>query len=293
MVSMTAGRWVVAGGVLGEVREAMREIVDSVDAEALTVAEARTAVRDFAAIERLAAAGKLLVLRRASGDADWFARETGVSYGQARATLGAADSIADVPEVESALRSGELSETQAREIGPAAAADPSAADELLDSAKNEAFGKTKKRCARVLNAATDDGERAKRVHDARSLRIWQDAAGAGRIEIKGPSPVIARFRALLEPHREAAFQQARREGRRESADAIAFDGLVRWLDAREAAPRGKRVDATRMPRSSSSSTRRRCGAVTPNAVRPARSPDLGRCPSPPHARCSATPCCGS
>jgi hypothetical protein len=231
----------VAAGVLGEVRDAMREIVDALDAEALTVAEARSAVRDFASIERLAAAGKLLALRRSSGDAAWLSQETGVSFGQARATLGAADAVGASPAVESALRSGSLSEAQVREVAPAAAADPSAAAELLASAANEAFGKLKGRCAKVLHAATDDGERARRVHAERSLRIWQDADGAGRIQITGPSPVVARFRAMLEPHREAAFNDARREGRHESADAIAFDGLVRWLDARAAeSPRRKR-----------------------------------------------------
>jgi hypothetical protein len=222
----------MAGGVLGEVRAALRAIVDALDTEALTVAEARSIVREFAAIERLAAAGKLFALRRSSGDAAWLARESGVSFGQARGVLAAADALGDVPpNVASAVRSGSLSEAQTREIAPAAAADPSAADELLTAAKDEAFGKLKQRCAKVLHAAGDDDERAKRVHAGRSLRIWQDAEGAGRIEIKGPSPVIARFRAALAPHREAAFREARRAGRRQSADAIAFDGLVRWLEA--------------------------------------------------------------
>jgi hypothetical protein len=90
-------------------------------------------------------------------------------------------------------------------------------------------------------AAGNDAERAKKIHDNRALRIWQDADGAGRIEIKGPSPVIARFRAMLQPHREAAFREARRDGRRESADAIAFDGLVHWLDARaNSTPKSRR-----------------------------------------------------
>jgi hypothetical protein len=223
----------MTGDVLGEVRAALHEVVDALDVEVLTVGEARVAVREFAAIERLAAAGRLLALRRSSGDAAWLARETGGSFGQARASLDAAAALRKVPAVEAAVRAGTLSEAQTREIAPAAAADPSATDELLDSAKNEAFGKTKQRCARVLHAAGNDEERAKRVHDGRSLRIWQDADGAGRIEVKGPSPVIARFRAALAPHREAAFQEARRAGRRESADAIAFDGLVRWLDSQE------------------------------------------------------------
>ena len=231
----------MVGDVLREMRNALHEIVGGFDTESLTDGEARVALREFAAIERLAAAGRLLALQRSSGDAGWLARETGVSFGQARASLDAAAAVGKVPAVEAALRTGRLSEAQAREIAPAAAADPSATDELLDSAKNEALGKTKQRCARVLHAAGDDADRARRVHEQRSLRIWQDADGAARIEVKGPSPVIARFRAALAPHREAAFQAARRAGRRESADAIAFDGLVRWLGTREgAAPTRRR-----------------------------------------------------
>jgi hypothetical protein len=116
----------MAGGVLREVRAALHEVVDALDVEVLTVDEARAAVREFAAIERLATAGRLLALRRSSGDAAWLARETGVSFGQARASLDAAAAVGKVPAVEAALRTGTLSEAQTREIAPAAAADPSA-----------------------------------------------------------------------------------------------------------------------------------------------------------------------
>jgi hypothetical protein len=227
--------------VLAGLRSELARLVRTLDVETMSVADAGEAIKEFAAIERLASAGKLLVTRRAAVTAEQLARETGVSYGQARSTVDAAHAVGDSPEVEQAVRSGSLSEAQAREIAPAAKADPSATKELLDSAKSEAFGKTKQRCARVRHAATSDAERAKKIHDARSLRIWQDADGAGRIEIKGPSPVIARFRALLQPHREAAFQAARRDGRRDTADAIAFDGLARWLDTKTSGvPTGKR-----------------------------------------------------
>jgi hypothetical protein len=227
--------------VLHEVRAALHEVVDALDAEVLTTGEAQAIVREFAAIERLAAAGKLLALRRSSGDARWLARESGSSFGQARAALATADALDDAPAVAAAVRSGALSEAQAREVAPAVAADPSSAEELLTSAKDEAFGTLRQRCAKVLHAAGDDEERAARVRADRSLRVWQDADGAGRIEIKGPSPVVAQFRAALAPHREAAFRDARRAGRRESADAIAFDGLVRWLAARsDTAPTRRR-----------------------------------------------------
>lgn len=164
-------------------------------------------------------------------EADWLAKQSGVSHGRARSILDAADKLGAVPEVEAAARNGELSEAQVREIAPAAAADPSATNQLLDSARNEAFGKTKEKCARVRNAAAgDDAARHQRIKDNRFLRIWQDQFGAGRLEASGAPEVIARFRAALEPFRERAFKQARAEGRKERPEAYAFDALELWLN---------------------------------------------------------------
>jgi hypothetical protein len=227
--------------VLAGLRSELARLVRTLDVETMSVADAGEAIKEFAAIERLAAAGKLLVTRRAAVTAEQLARDTGVSYGQARSTVDAAHAVGDSPEVEDAVRSGSLSESQAREIAPAAKADPSATKELLDSARNEAFGKTKQRCAKVRAAAAgNDRERDRRIHENRRLRTWQDAEGAGHLEIVGPASVIARFRAALEPHRDAAFKEARAAGRVERAETHAFDGFVRWLEAQSAAPSRRR-----------------------------------------------------
>lgn len=205
--------------MLTEIRRSLEAIVRDAD---ITCGD----LEDFAAIERLAAAGKLLALRHAAPEPAALAELTGISYGQARAAIDAASTL--TPEVEHALRSGGLSESQAREVAPAVAADPTAASTLLAAARTEAFGKLEERCAKVRHAATDEAERDRLVYERRSLRIWQDHTGAGRIDVTGPLPVIARFEALLEPHRESAF----RRGERAPAQAHAFDGFARWLDGR-------------------------------------------------------------
>lgn len=240
--------------VLSELRGELGRVVEPLDAAALAPETAVCAVRDFAAIERLAAAGKLLAVARvvdsgawkaegARSEVHWLAKETGVSFGHARSLIDAAAAVVAAPELGAAMRAGSLSESQIRELGPAMAADPTAAEELLASAKTEAFGKLKERCARVRNAAADDDERYGRIKAERSLRTFQDPSGAGRIEASGPPEVVARLRAKLEPYRELAFKQARAEGRTERAEAYNWDALVLWLDdqeAREQSPPGRK-----------------------------------------------------
>lgn len=227
--------------VLSVLREEVGQVVDGLDAAALAPETAVCAVRGFAALERLAAAGKLLTIHRAvtSGgwrlegarsEVHWLAKETGISFGHARSLIDAAAALTDAPSLASAVRSGALSEPQIRELAPAIAADPGSADELLRSANDEAFGKLKERCARVRSAAGDDAERYRKIKAARSLRTFQDPSGAGRIDAVGPPEVVARFRAALHPYRERAFARARAEGRKEPADAHTWDALVLWLD---------------------------------------------------------------
>jgi hypothetical protein len=233
--------------VLSAIRDELGSVVAGLDPDVLAPEAAAGMVRELVAIERLAGAGKLLVLGRVVGsgvwksegarsEAHWLAKQAGISLGHARGLLAAAESVREVPAVEAAVRRGELSEPQVQEIAPAAAADPSAAAELLDSARDEAFGKLKERCARVRAAAADDETRDDQIVKNRHLRITQDPDGAGRIEGTGPCDVLARLRARLDPYRDLAFKHARAEGRVEHADAYSFDALKLWLDDLEHRP---------------------------------------------------------
>jgi 5-methylcytosine-specific restriction endonuclease McrA len=219
--------------------ERLRSLVADLDPSRLDGGHARRLVEEFAEVERLAAAGKALALRRveetrAWADAGpfrdaaaWLAATGGTTVGHARATVETAARLEEFPETEAALRGGELSEVQVNEVVSAALADPSAERLLLDSAKRDGVRGLKDQCARVRAAACpDESARYQAIHEARSLRHWRDVDGTGRIDIRGPADATARVMATLRPYERDLFRSSRDAGRRERSDALAFDALV-------------------------------------------------------------------
>jgi Domain of unknown function (DUF222) len=224
--------------------ERLRRVVRELDPSCVDGGQARRLVEDFAAIERLAAAGKAIAMRRVeetrswadSGSfrdaAAWLAATGGTSVGQARATVETAALLEEFPETEAALRGGELSEAQVNEVVSAARADPGAERLLLDSARHDGIRGLKDQCARVKAAAcADDDARYRAIHDARSLRHWRDVDGAGRIDVRGPADATARVMAALQPYERDLFRASRDAGSRERPDAVAFDALVALTDS--------------------------------------------------------------
>ena len=93
----------------------------------LSSADAAALVRAASAVERRANAIKTLVAAHAASGAGWagegyrspaawLASTTGVGYGEAAGTLQASERLGELPEVEAAVRAGELSGPQAREV---------------------------------------------------------------------------------------------------------------------------------------------------------------------------------
>lgn len=228
---------------LVELRRQLQRLVAGVDAAVIDPAVAETLVGEFATIEHVAAAGKALAARRVaesglwrrSGDrteAEWLARTTGDSVGSARAVLETAAVIDELPAVSVALRRGTLSAPQAAAIASAAAADPSAESRLLVMAERTPLTKLRNECDRVRAAATPDlAERHRRVHEARYWRRWTDRDGARCGQYRMTPERAAVLEAAAEPFVEAAFRQARDEGRAETSEAYAADGLVAMASA--------------------------------------------------------------
>jgi hypothetical protein len=165
--------------------ERLRSVVRDVDPSCLDGGQARRLVEDFAAVEKLAAAGKAIAMRRVEETrawadagsfrdaATWLAATGGTTVGHARATVETAARLEEFPETEAALRDGELSEVQVNEVVSAARADPSAERLLLDSAKRDGVRGLKDQCARVRAAACpDEAARYQVIHEARSVRHW-------------------------------------------------------------------------------------------------------------------------
>ncbi|MGH2809314.1 MAG: DUF222 domain-containing protein [Actinomycetota bacterium] len=211
--------------------------VAELDPEVLDPAAARKLVEQFARIERLAAGGKTLALRRVetsgawrvTGErsaAHWVARRTGTSVGNAINTIETAKRLAELPATDQALRAGKLSEVQAKEIASAAAASPAAEQGLLKAAEVEGVAGLKERCARVRAAAdTDELERNEAIRRSRYLRHWSDSQGAFRLDGRFTPDAGARILAALEPYVQKIFAAARKEKRLESYESFRADAL--------------------------------------------------------------------
>lgn len=223
--------------------KALAEAVTELDPDVLEGRSAMAFVDRFGEAERIAAAGKALAAKRtaesgawrASGErsaAHWMAATTGTSVGQAVNVIETASRLSDLPRTEKAMRAGRLSETQAKEIASAAAADPGSEKKLLEVASKESLVELKEACARVRAAALpDESARYQRIHARRRLRTWTDAEGAFRLDALLTPDAGAKVVAALEPIKERIFREARKQGRKESYEAYAADALVELGDA--------------------------------------------------------------
>ncbi len=239
----------------------LRQLVGDVEPDRFDGAGARTLVELFGEIERLGAAGKALATRQvvATGAwkqggahrdaASWLSAATGTTVGAARSTIETSERLRELPATESALRTGDLSSVQADAIAGAAAVDPLAELDLLERAQHDGVRGLRTACSRVKAAAcTDEHERYDRVQEVRSLRSWTDEEGAGRIDIRGPVDLTTRVLRRLVPFERELFRRARKAGRCERSDALAFDALVAWANAPAQVSRGARPDVSSVVR---------------------------------------------
>ncbi len=223
-----------------------RRVVHDLDVDAMSGAQARTAVEAFAALEKLAVAGKTLAAGRLAETGAWvgdgsfrdvdafMASLSGSSVGAARAALGTARRVKQQPAVAAALRAGELSAAQAEAVSAAVAADPSKQKSLVDLAKTTAFRGLKHECERVTAAARSrDSERDnyERIDRQRTLRHRTCRDGSGHIEITGPLDRTAQIMASLEPLERQLFEHNRACKRNVHPEAVAFDALVRMAES--------------------------------------------------------------
>lgn len=219
-------------------KAALKQAVACLDPEVLEPSYAATLVEDFGEMERICAAGKALAARRVSSSgiwrssgerspAHWMAHKTGTSVSRASHLLDTAQKVVDLPQTDRALRSGELSETQAVHVASAAAASPSSEEELLQVAKKQSVSELKERCARVRAAALPD-ELARRdaIHRERYFRHFLDAEGGFRLDGRVTPEAGAVLLAALEPSKQRLATAAKDQMRREPHEAIAADALV-------------------------------------------------------------------
>lgn len=229
------------GGRLFSLRDELKKFVGAFEPGRYPGADAAELVVVFAEIERSAVAGKLLAARRVEetdvhkqeghrSAADWLASQSGEPVGQAVTDLANAKKIDENPTVREAFLSGDLSEAQANEIAAASEDSPGDAAELVGLAQFSSFSDLKKKC-REKRAATDSAEdeatRYERIRKSRYLKLWTDSDGAGHLEAKMTPDAFGIVKSTLEQVAKEIFEEARKEGRRESQRAYLVDALVK------------------------------------------------------------------
>ena len=114
------------------------------------------------------------------------------------------------PELDKALRRGELSPVQAGLISSAAAANPAEEQRLIELASRVSLGELREECARVKAAADPDPEATnRRLHAGRRLRRYLDSEGFWSLHAKGTPQAGAAFNAVLDPIIDRIFKTAR------------------------------------------------------------------------------------
>ena len=203
--------------------------------------DARLLVERLTRLEQMVSAQRALLAGRVAeagswrsdgsrSAAGWLARQAGTTASQAARELDTAKRVVAGPEaVRSAYSAGELSPEAASEVSAAASVAPDAAGELVSGARGEDLSLLRRRCRQTRDAALGAAEqeaKAVRLHRQRYLRTWTDSEGAGRLQACLAPDSYARVLAALAPFRREVFDQARRQGRRESSEAYSADALV-------------------------------------------------------------------
>ena len=229
--------------MIAALKNARQEIgrhLAAADPDRVTTAQAAALVELFAEIERLGAAGRVVYAKRAAHStvwrdeghrsaASWMAAKTGTRLGDAMATLETAEALESLPSTSEALRRGDLSVPQAREITSAATAHPEAEAALLKAAAEHGLKGLREKCAQVRatsHSARQENERYRAIHAARYLRHWQDADGAFRLDARLTPDAGAKLISAVGAEADARFTAARKAQDREPPAAYAADALV-------------------------------------------------------------------
>jgi hypothetical protein len=235
--------------------ELTEQVVDGLEPELLLGPDATTLTSRFAHLEHLAAAGKALCARRAvaAGEHEraghrnpgsWLGDLAGEPVGKAASAIETAKSLADMPALDDAFRSGELSSDKAAEVALAAGADSSKEQELVDLARKGSLRALRERAdqVRAAAAAKQDGEAAyEAIRSSRRCRTWTGRDGAVCVEARLTPDDGAVVVDAITTERDRIFKQARRAGLRERPEAYAADGLVDLVRRGSRAPaRGER-----------------------------------------------------
>ncbi len=176
-------------------RDIIREVLADTPPEQVSGADAALLLERLVRIDRAVAAGRLAFANRAaecmtwreeghpSAEA-WLSQKTKTTVGQAASVLATARSLPKLPATAEALRSGELSLPQVREIAIAAGVEPAAETELIESAAFLSLKGLQNRARAVKLASQSDAERRAGVFRGRYFRHWWEDDGSFNIRAR-------------------------------------------------------------------------------------------------------------
>lgn len=164
----------------------------------------------------------------------WLAEVTGTPVGRAANDLELARQMKAHRGILEGFAQGRFSEEKAKEIVTAAERAPEQESALVKAAEKLSLDDLKRKCKDVRAAATkveDEVSRHQRIHKQRSMSMWVDQFGVGRIDARMTPDALARVEARLRPFHKAIFADARTHGKRESDSAYMVDALLAMAEA--------------------------------------------------------------
>ena len=236
--------------------------------------------------------------------AGWVAEKIGSGFGEGTSLVETSERLVSLPETTEALRRGELSSAQVREITATAIRNPQTEKDLLAAAKSQGLKGLKEECLRVKARATSEMDaRAKyeEIRKNRSLHMWTDQDGVGRLDARLAPDDFARVFAAIGAEANLVFKEARKSGQRESGAAYAADALVALVTGTSLPPENtpsSRADSGKGPRTPTDGRRsdRLCGTTWPPSdgesskrANVAKFQVSGPCPWPPPETSWASP----
>jgi len=220
----------------------LHEAVAALDPECLSGADAQRLYTSVVEVLRLATAAKLSLATRIESSNIWresghrnaaslIAETEGVGVGQAQSTLETGKALGDAPKTAEALRDGKLSEPQVKELASAVAVDPGKEHELVDAAQGESLKNLRDRCRRTKAraASADPAKTLAAIHADRHIRHWTDEQGAFCLQGRLTPDRGAQFLSVLDAATKDRFDEASKNGERESMAAYAADALIDLL----------------------------------------------------------------
>jgi hypothetical protein len=143
--------------------------------------------------------------------------------------LETAERLESLPETTEALRRGELSAPQVQVVAPTAIGAPTSERELLEAAASGSMKGLKDVSLRVKarsQSETDARVRYEQIRKNRSVVLWTDHEGVGRLEARLTPDALGQVAAALSAESKAIFSEARKSGHHEPPTAYAADALV-------------------------------------------------------------------